>query len=398
MIEHDPHAKSRIFTLGTAGLLSSLLLISPLTTTVSLILYGALQAAAAPSPDFDGNGAVDFADFFLFADAFGSGAGEARYETKYDLDTDQKIGFSDFFIFADNFGKNVNSEPVLHEDHFEVTILGTAGGVNVAVVDGEGFSEGTHGQRISDIFLASTNNARLVQIGGWGSYEINGRTLSAPVMVGYIKHALEHDGGIFWTATDDSPLYSQQTAGQWFVENDRAFLINAREFANWMQYQNTLFIKSLENSSVVSADLPRIPAYCDDFDGEFGWIPLCGSVSDYIAHSGAGTENMIFVGAIKTESGDTATGAIRADGVFAPHTIYVESPDGSTSQATPVLAAYATNLSFANPTWGAARLKQELMKLSREEAIDYDTGATDSQGVIMPERRTIKAIRPAFAP
>ena len=73
MIEHDPHAKSRIFTLGTAGLLSSLLLISPLTTTVSLILYGALQAAAAPSPDFDGNGAVDFADFFLFADAFGLG-------------------------------------------------------------------------------------------------------------------------------------------------------------------------------------------------------------------------------------------------------------------------------------------------------------------------------------
>ena len=562
--------------------------------TASLALSVALQVPAAPSPDLNGNGAVDFPDFILFANAFGSRAGQARYETKYDLDINHEIGFSDFLIFVANFGKVVNRvpvftvasdgtsvtlsvaentqpgqpigdpisatdadgnaltyslsgadadsfaieantgqiktqgtydfeqksgysvivrvsdseggrairvavitinnldevpgkadaptvtavsptslevtwtapenagpdiidydlqyragsdggftdanydgtelratltglsgtryeiqvraksdegtgpwsdsgttsdwRPVAHDDYFEVTILGTPGGVNVAVVDGEGFSEDTHGQRITNIFLANTNNALLVQIDGWGSYRLNGRTLYASVMVGYIKHALEHDGGIFWTATDDSPLYSPQTAGQWFVENDRAFLRNAREFASWMQHQNTLYIKALENSSVVSADLPRVPAYCDDFDGEFGWIPLCGSVSDYVAHSGVGTENTIFVGAIKTDSGDLATGAIRADGVFTPHTIYVESPDGSTSQATPVLAAYATNLAFGNPTWGAARLKQELMKLSREEVIDYDTGATDSQGAIMPERRTIKAIRPAFAP
>ena len=290
--------------------------------------------------------------------------------------------------------------PVLQEDHFDVTILGLSGGVNVSVVDVQGFSEGTHGQRITDTFLANTNHARLMQIDGWGSYRLNGRILLGNNATGYIKHALEHDGGIFWSATDFSPLYSQQTASKWFIEDNRAFFKNAREFANWMQYQNTLFIRSVENSTVVNSDFPLVPRYCDDFDGEAsgGWIPLCGAFSDYIAHSGIGIANTIFVGAIDARSGDTASGAIRADGVFAPHTIYVESEDGSTSQATPVLAAYATNLAFANPTWGAARLKQELIELSREEVIDYRTGATNSQGATVLESRTIKAIRPAFAP
>ena len=288
--------------------------------------------------------------------------------------------------------------PVLQQDHFDVAILGLFGGVNVSVVDGQGFSEGTHGQRVTDIFLAKTNHARLMKIGGWGRYRLNGRTLLGINAGGYIKHALEHDEGIFWSATDSSPLYSQQTAGLWFIEGNRAFFKQAREFANWMQYQNTLFIRGLENSGAVSSD---VPLYCDDFDGEgsWGWIPPCGAFSDYIAHSGVGIANTIFVGAIDTRFGDTtATGAIRADGVFAPHTIYVESESGSTSQATPVLAAYATNLAFANPTWGAARLKQELIELSREEVIDYRTGASNSDGVSLVESRTIKAIRPAFAP
>jgi hypothetical protein len=49
--------------------------------------------------DFDGSGKVDFADFFMFADSFGSGA------PSFDLDGSGKVDFTDFFIFADNFGK-----------------------------------------------------------------------------------------------------------------------------------------------------------------------------------------------------------------------------------------------------------------------------------------------------
>ena len=68
----------------------------------------ALQLAAPPSPDFDGNGRVDFADFVLFAGAFGYREGQAPYEAKYDLNGDGGIAFDDFVIFATSFGEAVN--------------------------------------------------------------------------------------------------------------------------------------------------------------------------------------------------------------------------------------------------------------------------------------------------
>ena len=51
--------------------------------------------------DFDGDGKVDFTDFFAFADAFGV------TNSEFDLDGSGKVDFDDFFIFADNFGKSL---------------------------------------------------------------------------------------------------------------------------------------------------------------------------------------------------------------------------------------------------------------------------------------------------
>ena len=377
------------------SLLSLLLLISPRP------LFS--QDSSPASSDFNGNGIVDIQDFLLFVDAFGTKKDQDRYDAKYDLDENGEIGISDFLIFVDSFGQTVTREPtapVLAENNFMETTRGPENGVNVSVVDVEGFSEGTHGQRITDTFLKNTNRARLVQIGGLGIYQLNGLPIYGINSVGYIRHVLERDGGIFWTASDDAPEYSSDTASQWFIENDRPFTPHARAFATWMQHQNTLFISSLENSTSKN---DGSPLYCDDYDQDAEyWIPICGEIDDYIAHSGTGLANTVFVGGIQqfTAPGldDLARGAIRADGVFASHTIYVESPDGSTSHATPVLAAYATNLSFGNPTWGAVRLKQELMKLARAETIEYDTGGFNEQGTLITETRTIKSIRPAFAP
>jgi len=53
--------------------------------------------------DFDGNGQIDFSDFFLFADQFGK---KVQPGNPYDLEPDGQIDFSDFFVFADQFGKN----------------------------------------------------------------------------------------------------------------------------------------------------------------------------------------------------------------------------------------------------------------------------------------------------
>ena len=71
----------------------------------------ALQVAESPSPDFDGSGLVDFADFVLFAGGFGYRLGDAMYEAKYDLNGDGAIVFDDFVAFAEGFGIAVNRAP-----------------------------------------------------------------------------------------------------------------------------------------------------------------------------------------------------------------------------------------------------------------------------------------------
>jgi hypothetical protein len=62
------------------------------------------DALAGPDVDFDGNGSVDFADFLLFAGAFGSTSSDATYDARFDLDASGDIGFTDFVTFSQGFG------------------------------------------------------------------------------------------------------------------------------------------------------------------------------------------------------------------------------------------------------------------------------------------------------
>jgi YVTN family beta-propeller protein len=59
----------------------------------------------AQQADFDGNGQVDFGDFLLFVNVFGSDESDARF----DLDADGRVSFSDFLLFAGVFGEVANS-------------------------------------------------------------------------------------------------------------------------------------------------------------------------------------------------------------------------------------------------------------------------------------------------
>ncbi len=54
-------------------------------------------AVAETTPDFDGDGVTNFADFFLFADAFGGS------DPRFDLDGSGAVDFADFFLFVDAF-------------------------------------------------------------------------------------------------------------------------------------------------------------------------------------------------------------------------------------------------------------------------------------------------------
>ncbi len=296
-----------------------------------------------------------------------------------------------------NLSTEPRRDPIPVEEFPVAATKGNPAGVPVSVLDAE-FGPDTHGQRITDTFFDHTRHAALAQVGEWGQYALNGSELVANAY-GSVLHALTRGGGIFWTATDSSPGYNRRWTDPWFVKHGRPFRRDMREFANWRRDRDVLFVSSMENTTVRQTEDGYVPAYCDDFevreDLDHLWIPLCGEFDDYVAHSGVGIDTILFAGALDPRFGN-ASGAIRADGVFAPHAIYVEARN--TSHATAVLAAYAVNLSFANPSWSAARLKRELMALAREETVDYDEGRSNERGTIVLDRRTVRIIRPGWAP
>ena len=88
-----------------------------LSVTATLLVFAVraaedLNANAAPSSapaavcpgDFDGNGAVNLADFLAFAGAFGAMEGDANYSALMDLDGSGVVDLSDFLAFAAVFG------------------------------------------------------------------------------------------------------------------------------------------------------------------------------------------------------------------------------------------------------------------------------------------------------
>ena len=104
--------KQILFILSTFALLMYPLSLSAQNNfSISLDVNSAASDQAV-TPDFDGNGIVDFADFLAFAGLFGSRQGDGRYDARYDLDSDGAIGFSDFLIFSGSFGKEVSSPNV----------------------------------------------------------------------------------------------------------------------------------------------------------------------------------------------------------------------------------------------------------------------------------------------
>ena len=76
--------------------------------TVTMDVRVELQFQAV-TPDFNGDGVVNFADFLAFAGQFGARQGDGQYEAKYDLDSDGAIGFGDFLLFSSSFGKEVST-------------------------------------------------------------------------------------------------------------------------------------------------------------------------------------------------------------------------------------------------------------------------------------------------
>ena len=97
-------------TTDATGQAETILTLGPTasTHTCSVSVAGLSQTltftATLPTPDFDGNGRVNFADFMALASKMGAVQGRGSYEVKYDLDGDGVIGMGDFRILTSRFG------------------------------------------------------------------------------------------------------------------------------------------------------------------------------------------------------------------------------------------------------------------------------------------------------
>lgn len=70
---------------------------------MTLLTAGQLPGVCWWDLDFDGSGAADFDDFFLFADHFGTREGDPGWDAAYDLDSDGAVTLEDFFVLADGW-------------------------------------------------------------------------------------------------------------------------------------------------------------------------------------------------------------------------------------------------------------------------------------------------------
>ena len=68
-------------------------------------IFSPITIEAPRSPDFDGDGAVGFPDFILFAKAFGMSSADENFDARFDLNGDGTVDFGDFLIFAKSFGQ-----------------------------------------------------------------------------------------------------------------------------------------------------------------------------------------------------------------------------------------------------------------------------------------------------
>ncbi len=70
------------------------------SSAVAVTVAAAPETPAAAGADFNGDGTVDFADFFEFVDAFGGS------DPRFDLNGDGSVDFADFFEFVDAFSSS----------------------------------------------------------------------------------------------------------------------------------------------------------------------------------------------------------------------------------------------------------------------------------------------------
>ncbi|NKB71960.1 MAG: hypothetical protein GKR89_33200 [Candidatus Latescibacteria bacterium] len=104
----------------------------------SAILVGFMSATGygqeVSRADFNEDGKVDFADFFLFVETFGAKEGAPAWDPIFDFTADGQINFADFFVFVEAFGGADLSGDVYVRTRADLTDLALGEDGNTTVV------------------------------------------------------------------------------------------------------------------------------------------------------------------------------------------------------------------------------------------------------------------------
>ncbi len=104
---------------------------------------------------------VDFNDFMVLVEAFGSNVGSPAFDLRADLNADDRVDFSDFLIFTFDFGKIAVDAPASARPNKPATPTGVNGAARMSLKLEEGSKDG---QLVR--LTAGLSRARALQ--GWG--------------------------------------------------------------------------------------------------------------------------------------------------------------------------------------------------------------------------------------
>ena len=198
--------------LGQHSLVTLVLMNEPEFSTLSvavvdqflLDLHRAVLRATTPASDFDGNGMVDFVDFTLFAQQFGSVSSSV-----FDLSPDGQVNFADFLVFASDFGKQAGARVTIGWNDDQSALAGTQrlervfGGIVTPVISFHVYdvSENSfHPLRLTRAdFERAGFGEREIRITEWGLGSV-GQTQMQSDMIGAFTQVQQagFDGVLFW--------------------------------------------------------------------------------------------------------------------------------------------------------------------------------------------------------
>jgi uncharacterized membrane protein len=115
------------------------IMIQAVGTGVSKVQACVSAAGEILRTDFDGDGAVGYAEFFALVDHFNTTLGDEGYDLAFDLNGDGAIDYPDFFAYLDDFGETCTLRflPTLRITNATAAPGGQVT-VTVEVIDGEG--------------------------------------------------------------------------------------------------------------------------------------------------------------------------------------------------------------------------------------------------------------------